>query len=183
MRSTRICFTLLSACGSSAPETATPTKPTVPSVPAVQPNSIVVSGTRSGASFTFTCNNPGHELGADTSVSKSETSFHVSCADAATGLAANCTVHLTVGDQPITDDESTGRINLNFQPPGKDDGFDQVTTSASGALGSARGTGTTTITSWDAGTGHIVGSSTMTWEKDNSGAPGTLTIAFDVIAP
>lgn len=182
MKPTLLASILLGACGTSASKPAMPAEAPKAS-PAVKPGSIVVSGTRNGAAFSFTCDHPGHELAADTSVENLETSILVACADAASGLMANCTVHMTVGDQPLTDDESTGRINLNFQPPGSDTGFEQVTTSARGAVDSARGTGTTKITLWDPSSGHIVGVSTMKWEKGKTAAPGTLTIAFDVTAP
>jgi hypothetical protein len=182
MKPILVASVLLAACGSSAPKITTPTGDSK-AAPAVRPNSIVVSGTRNGAAFSFACDRPGHELGAPTSVANLDTSILVACADEASGLVANCTVHKAVGDQPLTDDESTGRINLNFQPPGSDDGFEQITTSASGAVGSARGMGMTKITAWDAKAGHIVGTSTMKWEKGKTGAAGTLTIAFDVTAP
>lgn len=176
MKPILVASVLLAACGSSPPKTTTPPGDSTVA-PAVKPNSIVVSGTRNGAAFSFSCDNPGHEIAADTSVANLQTSIMVSCADAARGLVANCGVHMAVGDQPITEDESTGRINLNFQPPGSDDGFEQVTTSASGAVGSGRGTGATKIAVWDASSGHIVGTSTMKWAK------GTVTISFDVTAP
>jgi hypothetical protein len=145
---------------------------------------IRATGSVEGKPFDIKCVTLSSNLGDDDSamLARAGGQAFLSCADPTQGVAVNATILTAPGDAVPQKNEENGRLGvLTYDPQKKDAGFADIVTTSSQSRPTAHiASGKISITRWDASAKHLVGTATMSWDKDNSGKPGSLRIEFDV---